>query len=71
MGRSGEGTNLLLVLAVEPQLMLRPVIVVTTPTELSCLNNVKLLEWKLLTFVIRPLCSEVTFIVGKAEEAGL
>ena len=43
-GRSSEGKNLLLVLAVEPQFLLRPVIVVTTPTELSCLNNVKLLE---------------------------
>jgi hypothetical protein len=44
MDRSGEGKLLLRVLALEPRFLLGPVIVVTIPTELSCLNNVKLLE---------------------------
>jgi hypothetical protein len=44
MGRSGEGNNQSLVLAIEPRFLLRPIIVVTIPTELSCLNNVKLVE---------------------------
>jgi hypothetical protein len=42
--RSGEGKGLLGVPAIEPRFLVGPVIVVTIPTELSCLNNVKLLE---------------------------
>lgn len=44
IGRSGEGKNPLRVLTIEPLFQLRPLIVVTIPTELSCLNNVKRLE---------------------------